>query len=100
MTYFYCRVLAKKLNVPWRKLRNFAELQNELQTSLENIISKVDRLLPKQYYTRADVIRELEITSDELNEEILTPNTIHLEEFKLRQRALHVFQGGPTSRLI
>lgn len=42
-------------------------------------------------------MQELEITSEELNTEILTPNTIHLEEFKVRQRALHVFQGNKTN---
>lgn len=89
----YCRILGKKLNVPWRKLRNLSDLQNELQTNLEDIIEKVDKLLPQKIYTRDDVIRELDITSDELNADILTPNTVHLEQFKLRQRALHVFEG-------
>lgn len=87
------RILAKKLNVPWRKLSNFAELQIKMQTNLEDIITQVDKLLSKEVYTRQDVLQELEITSSELDKEILTPNTIHLDEFKLRQRALHVFQG-------
>lgn len=87
------RILAKKLNIPWRKLRNFAELQNELKVSLEEIITNADQLLPKEIYTRQDVIQELDITSEELNADILTPNTKHLEEFKIRQRTLHVFQG-------
>lgn len=92
-TIFTCRILAKKLNVPWQKLHNLSELQNELQSSLEDIIAQTDKLLPKERYTRDDVIQELEITSDELNQTILTPNTVHLESFKIRQRALHVFEG-------
>lgn len=77
----------------WRKLRNFSELHNELQTNLEDIITQVEMLLPKEIYSRADVIQELDITSEELNNDILTQNTVHLMEFKLRQRALHVFEG-------
>lgn len=80
--------------MPWRKVRNFSDLQNELQTNLEDIATSAEKLLPKEIYTRNDVIQELEITSEELDKEILTPNTIHLEAFKLRQRALHVFQGN------
>lgn len=39
------------------------------------------------------VCQILGVTEEQLNRLTLTPNTEHIESFKLYQRALHVFQG-------
>lgn len=58
------------------------------------MISLADDHLREIIYTRQDVIKALDISDDELNDLYLTENTKNMQEFKLRQRALHVFQGS------
>lgn len=53
-----------------------------------------DKLLVKDLYSREDVLCELEITDADLEDTILSKNTLHLQTFKIRQRALHVLQGN------
>lgn len=55
--------------------------------------SLADKVLKKQLYSRKDVLTELEISDIELENTLLSKNTRHLQEFKLRQRALHVIKG-------
>lgn len=90
--YFH-RILAKKLNLPWREINRLSALQDKLEYNLEEVIEYARKLLPEDYYSREDILQELNISSEELNDEILTVNTKHVEEFKLRQRSLHVFEG-------
>lgn len=57
------------------------------------MITIVEKELHEEPYTKEEVMRELDTTSDHLNDMSLTQNTRHIETFKLRQRALHVFRG-------
>lgn len=86
-------MLAKKLNLPWRDIDRFATLQARLNCSLEEMINFADTYLPQELYFRQDVCTEFNITDTDLEENLLSCNTKHLQEFKLRQRTLHVFHG-------
>lgn len=89
-----CRVLAKNAQLPWRDLERFATLQERLQCSLIEFFEFANRILTKDLYTKDDIIKLLEIDENQLVQHFLTPNTKHLEKFKLRQRAMHVIQGN------
>lgn len=89
-----CRIIAKHLNQDWRACDRFAILQKLINCSLEELEQFADRVLNKEIYSRDDVIKDLDITETELDNDFLTPNTRHIEKFKLRQRALHVIQGN------
>lgn len=89
-----CRIIAKKLNQPWREFERFATLQQALNCSLTEFEAFASQILQKEIYTREDVISELNINETELENDFLTANTRHILKFKLRQRALHVIQGN------
>lgn len=61
--------------------------------NLSDMISLVRETLHEQPYTKEEVVQKLETTTDHLDATSLTQNTKHIKSFKLRQRALHVFQG-------
>lgn len=88
-----CRIIAKKLNQPWREFDRLATLQLALNCSLSEFEMFAGQILQKEIYTRDDVISALEIDEYELENDFLTANTRHILKFKLRQRALHVIQG-------
>ncbi|XP_031618440.1 N-acetylgalactosamine kinase [Contarinia nasturtii] len=87
-----CRILAKSANLPWRELERFSTLQKRLQCSLTDFERFADRILTRDLYSRDDIINFLEVDENEFENQLLTPNTKHLEKFKLRQRAMHVIQ--------
>jgi hypothetical protein len=93
------RIIAKKLKLPWKEIDRFASLQKQLNYTLEEMETSADKLLPNELYTRNDILQEFNIKEDELIEQLLTPNTKDMKVFKLRQRALHVFQGELISCL-
>lgn len=82
-----------KLN--WRTLFRFADLQKALGYTLQQMESLVNSNLTQLSYTRADVLKMLEVSDDDFSDNLLTPNTRTAQAFKLKQRALHVFQGKP-----
>lgn len=88
-----CKILAKHANLPWREFKRFADLQSKLNCSLHEIESFANQILDQDIYSKMDVVTLLEMTEDEFNEHLLTSNTKHMDNFKVRQRALHVIQG-------
>lgn len=86
--------MAKKLDLTWRELDRFSTLQKTLNSSLKELIEHADHFIDQQLYSRQDICEQLEISDTDLNEKLLSSNTRHLNEFKLRQRTLHVFQGN------
>ena len=86
-------MLAKRLNQPWRDFNRFYDLQTHLDYTFEQMIKFIDTLIPKSIYTRKELLTIFEITDDTFKEELLSHNTQHLEEFKIRQRAMHVVSG-------
>lgn len=86
------QILAKKHGLPWRKLQKLGDLQQALGLSLQSICETVDKDLHPESYSKEEVCRELELSLEELDEVSLTPNTRDIQDFKLHQRAAHVFQ--------
>ncbi|CAH1396864.1 unnamed protein product [Nezara viridula] len=68
-----------------------ADVQAELDISLEKMISLVKSTFHKEPYTKEELCEELAMTKDELSK-ILTANTRHLSQFSLYQRGLHVVE--------
>lgn len=93
-----CKILAKNANLPWREVERLANLQKRLNTSLTELETFAERILNQDIYTKDEIINMLEITENEFENSLLTPNTKHLEKFKIRQRTLHVIQGATVIR--
>lgn len=88
-----CKLLAKYLGLDWREVDRFATLQTRLGCSHEDLIKHTEKYLTESLYRREEVCQKFGITDTELSESLLSKNTQHLQEFKIRQRTLHVFQG-------
>lgn len=88
-----CRILAKNANLPWKEYERFASLQKALKCTLTEFEEFASRVLGQDLYSRDDIINLLEVDENEFENHLLTPNTRHLEKFKLRQRTMHVIQG-------
>lgn len=86
------QIIAKKEGLQWSDIHRLSDLQQALNVDLTKMISNVKRTLHEETYTKQEVIQELGTTSDYLDGKSLTQNTKHIQSFKLKQRALHVFQ--------
>lgn len=87
------RYIAKQLNLPWRQIDRFAALQKQLQCSLSDMIKYADSLLTQTTYNLSELLTLFEIEEEDFKQNLLSHNTQHLQEFKMRQRALHVLEG-------
>lgn len=88
------RWLAKSQTLPnWQKFIRFVDLEEELRLDNADYVQLIEKQLTKLIYTRDDICKALEITEHQLEMDFLTPSTQHMQQFKLRQRALHVIQG-------
>lgn len=87
-----CRFLAKKMQLNWSEIWRFSALQSVLNYSLEEMESITNKYLTQLAYTRDELLNFFEIDADDFAGNLLTPNTRDAQVFKLRQRALHVFQ--------
>jgi len=87
------KLLAKKLiqGEAWKTLTKLRDVQMGCKVELQDMANKVEEILHKQVYTREEILKELEISDETLRSDILTPNTADLQQFKLNQRARHVF---------
>ncbi|EFA00753.1 N-acetylgalactosamine kinase [Tribolium castaneum] len=98
---FNCRVvecrlaaqlIAKKRGLNWPNIKRLGDLQKALGVDLTQMITIVQETISEELYTKEEIIGELETTSDQLSQTSLTQNTTHIQSFKLKQRALHVFR--------
>ncbi|KAI5632443.1 initiation factor 2 subunit family domain-containing protein [Phthorimaea operculella] len=92
-----CRLAAKILATATgitkdKKVITLSQVQKMIACSLEDMIKLVLQHLPKDIYTKHEVCSLLEVSEKDLEDLYLTENTKHLQEFKLKQRALHVYQ--------
>lgn len=90
---FLFQILAKRNGLKWQKLQKLGDLQQEMNLDLPSMAQMVKDNFHSTCYTKEEICKELETLPGELDEVSLTPNTKHIQEFKLYQRALHVFQG-------
>lgn len=96
-----CRMAAKVLvkagGLSWECVQLLKEAQEKLGLGLEEALERVEEVLHKHPYTRDEVCGILGISQQELANNILSANTQHVMEFKLYQRARHVF--GEAARV-
>lgn len=86
------------MQINWREICRFADLQKVLNYSLEEMENLTSNYLTQMTYTREELLNIFEIDLTDFVENLLTPNTRDARIFKLRQRALHVFQGLKNHR--
>ncbi|EDW19512.1 N-acetylgalactosamine kinase [Drosophila mojavensis] len=87
------RWLAKSQKLPnWKELIRFIDLEEACHLDNASYVKLIDQQLKKSLYTREDICEGLGITEQELETDFLTSSTQHMQQFKLRQRALHVIQ--------
>jgi hypothetical protein len=88
------KLLAKLSDRPWQDVEKLGHLQSEvLDIELDEFETLIKKHLTKDIYTKQELIGIFHISQSDFEEKMLTPNTKHAKEFKLRQRALHVVQG-------
>ncbi|XP_066525783.1 N-acetylgalactosamine kinase [Hoplias malabaricus] len=85
------KVLAKAKGLKWSALQKLGELHTELKLSLEKMLDLVEEVLHPEPYSREEVCKLLEITTEQLCNNILSANTQHVMQFELYQRAKHVY---------
>lgn len=92
-----CRLAAKILMTVSKaaksdKIITLSEVQKTLQYNLEEMVELVHKQLTKDIYTKNEICKLLDVGERELDSLYLSPNTRHMKEFKLKQRALHVYE--------
>lgn len=88
------RWLAKSEDLPdWQQYTRFIDLEEACGLDNAAYVQLIEKQLKKSLYTREDICEALGITEQQLEMDFLTPSTQHMQQFKLRQRALHVIQG-------
>ncbi|XP_057693054.1 N-acetylgalactosamine kinase isoform X1 [Corythoichthys intestinalis] len=97
-----CRIATKMLGqakgLNQKGLLKLAQVQTELKASLEEMLLLVDEVLHPEPYSREEICKALDITSQQFSTELLSANTQHVTHFKLYQRAKHVY--GEASRVL
>ncbi|KAF7702081.1 N-acetylgalactosamine kinase [Silurus meridionalis] len=85
------KILAKTRGLDWGSLQKLGELQTQLGSSLEKMLDLVEEVLHPEPYSREEICKILEITTQQLCDNILSANTQHVTQFRLYQRARHVY---------
>lgn len=74
------------------KIITLSQLQKNLNKTLDEMINIVHKYLPKNFYSKNDICNLLRLNEKEIDCAFLTANTKNITEFKLKQRALHVYE--------
>ncbi|ELK36069.1 N-acetylgalactosamine kinase [Myotis davidii] len=85
------KLLAKYKSLQWDKVLRLEEVQTKLGVSLEEMLLIIEDALHPEPYSPEEVCRCLGISLQELQTQILSPNTQDVLVFKLYQRAKHVY---------
>ncbi|XP_051917392.1 N-acetylgalactosamine kinase [Hippocampus zosterae] len=90
-----CRIATKMLaqakGLNQQGFLKLAQVQKEMNASLEDMLVLVEEVLHPEPYSREEICKVLGITSQQLSTELLSANTQHVTHFKLYQRAKHVY---------
>ncbi|XP_028814037.1 N-acetylgalactosamine kinase [Denticeps clupeoides] len=92
------KILAKAKGLEMGRLQKLGEVQAELGVSLEDMLVFVEDILHPEPYSKDEICKTLGITPEQLCADILSTNTQHVTQFKLYQRAKHVY--GEASRVL
>ena len=71
------QVLAKTRGLEWNGLQKLGELQTELGLSLEKMLDLVEEVLHPEPYSKEEICKLLEISTEQLGNTILSANTQH-----------------------
>lgn len=85
------QVIAKNNNLEWKTFKKLGEVQKVLDVPLQKMPKIVEAALHEKYYTKEELCEIFNYSSDEFTKIFLTENTKNLQEFKLYQRAMHVY---------
>ena len=85
--------MAKLHGVNPDSIVRLADLQFSLNKTLPEMASIVKLYLHDDPYSKEEVAKLLDLTEADLDKNILSENTRSVKAFKLKQRALHVFEG-------
>nr|CAD7396405.1 unnamed protein product [Timema cristinae] len=86
------QVMAKFRNVVGNDVNRFSELQEKLGVGLSEMIELAKQALHEKPYMKQEICTVLGLTESELNTKFVPQNIWQTNEFKLRDRALHVLQ--------
>ncbi|XP_057367540.1 N-acetylgalactosamine kinase-like [Daphnia carinata] len=86
------KVLARLHGINPDSVTRLADVQCSLNKTLPEMASLAGLYLHDDPYSKEEVSKLLEMTESQLENKILSENTRDVNLFKLRQRALHVFQ--------
>ncbi|XP_054883791.1 N-acetylgalactosamine kinase [Poeciliopsis prolifica] len=97
-----CRIATKMLaqarGLDPSRLVKLQQVQTELKASLEEMLALVDEVLHPEPYSREEICKVLGVTTEQMCTELLSANTQHVTNFKLHQRAKHVY--GEAERVM
>nr|XP_045604354.1 N-acetylgalactosamine kinase-like isoform X1 [Procambarus clarkii] len=85
------QIMAKQAGLAWREYNKLGQLQKIMGKSLPQMISLVSETFEPRPYSKEEICEMLHTTSEELDQLTLSENTRDIQEFKLHNRALHVF---------
>ncbi|XP_018334406.1 N-acetylgalactosamine kinase isoform X2 [Agrilus planipennis] len=91
-----CRLAAQLLGkiqgLTWREVRTLGDVQKQLELTLSDMVTLVKNSFHEHPYSKEEIAQTLGVTIDDLVDNSLTLNTSHVNDFKLRHRALHVYE--------
>lgn len=86
------KVIAKARNVESKKPLKLGELQSLLKVSVHEMVTIAKKDLHAAAYTRSELCTLFGLDDEQFEKSCLGKNTKHLQEFKLYQRAVHVYE--------
>lgn len=89
-----CRLIALNKNFNnWKDMQVFAKLQAALACDLAQLERYALEFVSQDIYKRSELCEVFGVTNEEFERDFLTENTRNMQQFKLKQRTLHVIQG-------
>ncbi|XP_071874680.1 N-acetylgalactosamine kinase isoform X1 [Bombus fervidus] len=86
------QMIAKKRNKPWERVQRLIDVQESLGMSEDEMVSVVTTDLHEEPYTLNEISKSLDTTNERLREISSVQSFGDAQPFKLKQRALHVYQ--------
>ncbi|XP_005186927.1 N-acetylgalactosamine kinase [Musca domestica] len=88
-----CRLIALNKNFNnWKDMQVFAKLQAALACDLAQLERYALEFVSQDIYKRSELCEVFGVTNEEFERDFLTENTRNMQQFKLKQRTLHVIQ--------
>ncbi|XP_015602041.1 N-acetylgalactosamine kinase isoform X2 [Cephus cinctus] len=86
------QVIAKKRSCQWEYVKKLSDVQKQIGKNLEEMSAVAMEELHEEPYTFEEICNILETTQEHMKTASLTTTFSTSQNFKLQQRALHVFQ--------